>query len=269
MLLSFHPAIEGDLFLWERAYWDNETLKAIRLADAIVLPQTVSREFYWLCRKNCQKVFPNYDLRFSWEGKIGDTLLFWSYDINHPGTLVFPKVESLVGEHPEMMDVPQLPGYPFVLKGALGGEGSSVWLIRDRDDLDVVLRTLQQKELEGCCGFVIQEYFPDLRRDLRVVAVGDQVISYWRNREDFLHNISRGGGIDSQADPHLQEKGRSAVRMLCERTGINLAGFDLIFPPGSDEPLFLEINYTFGRAGLGGIDAFYALLRKAVNEWLS
>ncbi|MDW7772194.1 MAG: ATP-grasp domain-containing protein [Desulfobulbaceae bacterium] len=268
MLLSFNPAVDGDLFLWERAPWDPEILAAIRKARAIVLPQTVTREFYWLCRKNCPHVFPDYDLRFFWEGKMGDTLLFWSYGVAHPETVVFPKVESLVGEHPNMMEARKLPDFPFVIKGTLGGEGNSVWLVNNRQDLDRVLSILQKKELEACCGFVIQEYIPGLQKDLRVVVIGDDIITYWRRSDGFLHNIARGGKIDSDSDPHLQEKGKEAVRRLCARTGINLAGFDLVFPSPGGEPLFLEINYTFGRSGLGGSEAFYLLLNKAVDNWL-
>ncbi len=268
MLLSFHPVIEGDLFLWERAPWNSDILHAIRKARAVVLPQTVTREFYKLCRNNCPSVFPNYDLRFCWEGKVGDTLLFWSYGAAHPRTVVFPKVESLVGDHPDMMEQPNLPDFPFVLKSALGGEGSGIWLIKDRENLDTTLGFLLKRELTGFSGFVIQEFIPGLKRDLRVVVIGDEVISYWRRNDGFLHNIAQGGEVDLESDPLLQKKGQEAVRKLCAQTGINLAGFDLIFPEPSGDPLFLEINYTFGRTGLGDSEAFYSLLKSAVDDWL-
>lgn len=267
MLLSFNPAIEGDMFIWDRAPMDRSMLKAIQKAHSIILPQTVNREFYRLCKKNCANVFPNYDLRFSWEGKVGDTLLFWSYNVPHPETIVFPKVESLLGDHPDMMAKASLPDFPFVLKSALGGEGSSVWLIKNNNDLKTHLRTLLQKELEGVSGFVVQEYLPRMQRDLRVVVIGDEIISYWRNHEGFLHNVAKGGTIDFNSAPNLQQKGQTAVKKLCAQTGINLAGFDVVFPEQHQDPMFLEINYTFGRKGLGGSEAFYKLLKKAVEKW--
>ena len=49
---------------------------------------------------------------------------------------------------------------------------------------------------------------------------------------------------------------------------LNLAAFDLVFPPGETAPVFLEINYTFGRTGLGGSEKFYILLQNAVDHWL-
>jgi len=268
-ILSLHPIIEGETFYWERGVWDRNLFKAIQEASAIILPQTVEKELYFLCTKMCPNVFPNYDLRFGWEGKIGDTLSFWTYNVKHPRTLIFPKVEALRGEHPSMgHEVPKLPSYPFVLKGAHGGEGSQVWLIKNKAELEAGLQTLLQLELHGSSGFVIQEYLKSLERDLRVVVIGDRLYSYWRKSESFLHNVAHGGEIDTDSDQALQETGREKVRKFCQRTGVNLAAFDLVFPAGEVEPVFLEINYTFGRTGLGGSERFYTLLHEAVDKWL-
>jgi ribosomal protein S6--L-glutamate ligase len=54
-------------------------------------------------------------------------------------------------------------------------------------------------------------------------------------------------------------------------TRINLAGFDLLFPENDPQagPLFLEINYFFGRQGLGGSLEYYDLFEEGVTTWLS
>ena len=268
-VLSMHPVIEADRFYWDRNVWDKNLFREIQKARAVILPQTVEKELYCLCRRLCPNVFPNYDLRFHWEGKVGDTLAFWSFNIKHPHTLIFPKVETLLGDHPDMdHEVPELPQFPFVLKGARGGEGARVWLIESSKELEERLQTLLQFELQGNSGFIVQEYLPGLERDLRVVVIGSQVVSYWRKAQGFLHNIAQGGEVDAESDPELQEVGREKVREFCQRSGINLAAFDLVFSPGEGEPLFLEINYTFGRTGLGGSENFYSLLRTAVKQWL-
>ena len=62
-----------------------------------------------------------------------------------------------------------------------------------------------------------------------------------------------------------------AVREFCVITHINLAGFDILFssedkPP---VPLFLEINYFFGRQGIGGSEAYYALLVEQIHRWIA
>jgi len=268
-VVSLNPVIEGEAFFWERGVWNKKLFKAVKSAAAVILPQTVNRELYTLCTKMCPHVFPNYDLRFQWEGKIGDTLAFWAYGVKHPRTIIFPKVETLVGVHPHMgLEVPELPPFPYVLKGAHGGEGRQIWLIRGPEDLDTNLKVLRQHELQGKTGFVIQEYLPSLERDLRVVVIGTKVLSYWRTGEGFRHNVAQGGIIDADADPGLQEAGRLKVKQFCRLSGINLAAFDLVFPSGEKEPVFLEINYTFGRTGLGGSENFYNLLRDEVEQWL-
>jgi ribosomal protein S6--L-glutamate ligase len=35
------------------------------------------------------------------------------------------------------------------------------------------------------------------------------------------------------------------------------------------QPLFLEINYFFGRAGLGGSERFYDMLQTEIDNWLA
>jgi len=268
-IISMHPVIAGDVFYWDRGVWDEKLSREIQEARAVILPQTVERELYCLCKKLCPFVFPNYDLRFKWEGKVGDTLAFWAFNIKHPQTLIFPRVETLLGDHPDMdLKVPELPRFPFVLKGARGGEGAQVWLIKSSTELQERMQTLLQFELKGSSGFVIQEYLPELERDLRVVVIGNRVVSYWRKASGFLHNIAKGGEVDADSDPDLQAVGREKVRQFCHRSGINLAAFDLVFPSGEAEPFFLEINYTFGRTGLGGSENFYKLLQHAVKQWL-
>ena len=63
------------------------------------------------------------------------------------------------------------------------------------------------------------------------------------------------------------------TRRFGRQTGINLAGFDFLFntaaiDTGEIQPLLLEINYFFGRRGLGGSDTFYRLLESEIEKWL-
>jgi ribosomal protein S6--L-glutamate ligase len=46
---------------------------------------------------------------------------------------------------------------------------------------------------------------------------------------------------------------------------------DVIFPTEIDdpEPLLLEINYFFGRKGLGGSVAYYQILLEEIQSWLA
>jgi ribosomal protein S6--L-glutamate ligase len=103
--------------------------------------------------------------------------------------------------------------------------------------------------------------------------MGNQILTYWKRPAkpgQIITTISKGARIDHDWQPELQEKGRHQARILAKRTGINLAAVDFVFPLSeeSPEPLFLEINYYFGRRGLGGMDAYYRLLFRAIQDWL-
>ena len=99
------------------------------------------------------------------------------------------------------------------------------------------------------------------------------MISYWRvqeNSDGFYSNLSKGAEIDSEAEPGLQHKAVALIKYLCQKTGINLAGFDAIFSSenGDPDPMLLEINYFFGRKGLGGSENYYRILLEEIRNWL-
>jgi ribosomal protein S6--L-glutamate ligase len=128
-------------------------------------------------------------------------------------------------------------------------------------------------ERSGQKGFLLQEYVPTRGKTLRVVIIGRTLISYWRIQEDtdsFLSSVSRGARIDAALEPERQNVAKVFVKNLCNKTGINLAGFDVIFAPVREyiKPLMLEINYFFGRRGLGGSDAFYEILKSEIQNWI-
>ena len=80
--------------------------------------------------------------------------------------------------------------------------------------------------------------------------------------------------MDTISDPLLQKAAKTAVLSFCEKTNINLAGFDFLFSEKSlkkrpIEPLFLEINYFFGRKGLGGSEAYYKILQQEIDNWIN
>ncbi|MBW2412502.1 MAG: hypothetical protein JRF72_22100 [Deltaproteobacteria bacterium] len=162
---------------------------------------------------------------------------------------------------------------PFVFKFDWGGEGDTVYLIRSYDSLREILQQADIYEKSGQHGFLVQEYVPNQNKTLRVVKIGRQLITYWRisnSGNGFLANLSRGASIDFDSDPDLQRSAEKAIRELSEKSGINLAGFDVIFSSEKKDrpPLLLEINYFFGRKGLGGSDAYYKILDEEIRNWL-
>jgi ribosomal protein S6--L-glutamate ligase len=135
------------------------------------------------------------------------------------------------------------------------------------------LATASAFERTGQSGFLLQEMIPAGNRSLRVAVIGRRCVTYWRvqpDRQIWCANLAHGGQIDFMADPELRASAVSAVRNFCRSTRIDLAGFDLVFSEGaaSASPFFLEINYFFGRKGLGGSTAYYRILIQEMNSWL-
>ena len=273
MILSFHPLYDGDKNITCAGRQPGaDDLAAIKAADAVVLPQGCYRSLYEMARANCTHVFPHYDARFAYPGKIGQIKLFRKFDIAHPASEIYLNLAEFERRHPER-SLPHNIGFPLVFKLAWGGEGETVYLINSQGDLDGILQNTAAFEKSGQSGFLLQEYIPCHNRTLRVVIIGQCLISYWRIQEDdggFYSNLSQGAVIETDSDPDLQHKAVALVKQICHKTGINLAGFDVIFSSAVDnsDPMLLEINYFFGRKGLGGSEAYYKILLAEIRAWV-
>jgi ribosomal protein S6--L-glutamate ligase len=274
MIVSFHPLFEADKnIICAGRNPDKSDLAAIRAADAVVLPQGCRQNLYEMARQHCDFVFPNYDARFRYPEKIGQIRLFRATNTPYPETRAFDDMASFrreFGAKPQRLPF----AWPFVFKLNWGGEGDTVYLIDSFEALQVRLQQVDIFEKSGQKGFLIQEFIPNRNKTLRVVRIGRQYIVYWRvlkNQTGFLANLSKGATIDFDSDPDLQKSAITIIEALCKKTGINLAGFDAIFSAEQNDrqPLLLEINYFFGRKGLGGSRAYYKILQSEIQQWLN
>jgi len=274
MVVSFHPLFEADKnIICAGRKPDANDLAAIKAAQAVIVSQGCYASLYEMARANCPNVFPNYDARFKYPGKIGQIKLFQKFSVSHPVSEIFPDIASCQRRYFERPDELSLI-FPLVFKLDWGGEGETVYLVNSVKNLQKILKKTAESEKSGQAGFLLQEYISSGRKTLRVVIIGQQVISYWRIQEnsgDFYSNLSKGAVIDAEAEPEQQHKAVALVKHLCKKTGINLAGFDVIFSAERDnpEPMLLEINYFFGRKGLGGSEAYYRILQKEIQAWLN
>lgn len=273
MIVSFHPLFEADKnIICAGRKPDGCDLAAIKAANAVILSQGCYPALYKMARDNCPHVFPNYDARFKYPGKVNQIKMFRNYGISHPSSEIFLDLSSFrrrYGKAPTKLS----SAFPVVFKLDWGGEGETVYLVKSAEDLGEILEKATIYEKAGQTGFILQEYISSGNRTLRVAIIGRQVISYWRiqeNSDDFYSNLGKGAVIDSDAEPELQRRAVALVKHLCQKTGINLAGFDVIFPAGYDkpEPMLLEINYFFGRKGLGGSEVYYRILLEEIRNWL-
>ncbi|MBI58520.1 MAG: hypothetical protein CMN83_08730 [Spongiibacter sp.] len=167
---------------------------------------------------------------------------------NTPHTLIL----SNTPEHAEQAWQDML--LPFVAKLPKASQGAGVWLIDNRDDWNAYL---QRSEV-----IYVQEYLP-IDRDIRVVIVGDEVISaYWRLQAEqgFYNNIAKGGQSDHSQIPD------AAIQLalhLARSLDINHAGFDIAMV--GEHPYVLEFNRLFGNQAVAGGDK---AVREAVQAYL-
>jgi ribosomal protein S6--L-glutamate ligase len=267
MILSFHPCFvaDGQIILADRKL-GAEDGRLIRAADAIILPQTCSLALYKACAASKALVFPDYGLRFKYPGKFGQSRLFEKLDIPHPMTKRWRSVEKFR----DYVKTENRPPHdmPFFLKADRSHEGDGVFLVNDLQSFETALAHL---EGNGSDRFISQELIPCRGNVLRTVVFQKRIITYWkRENHGIISTVSRGARVDKQWKPELQQEGRKQARWICERTGINLAAFDFVFNMyfPNPRPFILEINYYFGRRGLGGSIRYYRLLLKAIQEWL-
>lgn len=268
MILSFHPIYTADKnIICAGRPPDHSDLEAIRQADAVILPQGCSRALFEMAREYCPHVFPDYSARFGYPGKMGQTRLFKRWSAPHPPTEMYSSVRRFRSSG---TDLP----FPLVIKLNWGGEGNTTFPAEDPASLERILNHIAVYERSGQRGFIVQQRIPCHNRSLRVVVIGRRVESYWRvqpRRDRFGTALSAGALIDHDAAPRLQDAGRTTAKHLAARAGLQLAGLDYIFDarkPDGAEPLILEINYFFGRKGMGGSDRFYRLLVQQIDAWL-
>ncbi len=271
MILSFHPIIEADqnIICAGRAP-NKDDLAAIQDAEAVILPQGCSETLYRMARSNCPHIFPNQDLRFDYPGKRGQIELFRKLDLAHPVTQGYG---SLSDFHQSGAKI----DLPAIVKLDWGGQGDTVFKVESEQKLAQVLDHVRTFETSGQFGFLIQQFIPTGQRSLRVALIHTQTRAYWRIQSPergFGTSVAHGARIDHVVDAKMSHAALKMVHKVNQYTGLQLAGFDFIFAQGSQDqkqptPLVLEINYFFGRRGLGGSQAYYRLLEVEIDKWLA
>jgi ribosomal protein S6--L-glutamate ligase len=273
MILSFHSCfLANTQVILGDGTLDAHDRRHIETADVIIFPQTCPPELYQACRNSSALLFPNYEARFEYPGKIGQSRLFKKLELPHPKTGMWPSVKAFRDKQSKRESLPHK--MPFVIKADKAHEAEGVHIIEDSSGLESALNAMERLEHSGLSGFVSQEWIETEGNVLRVVIIGEKLRSYWKRTEgpgEKIATVSRGARIDENWKPDLQEKGKAQAQRLFTLTGINLAAIDFVFSFSNPDPqpLFLEINYSFGREGLGGSQKFYILLFEVLQEWLA
>lgn len=126
-------------------------------------------------------------------------------------------------------------GYPLVIKEAFGSFGAQVYLIHNRDELNI-----KHTELLYVPHLFQQFITSSSGRDARIHIVGDQVVASMlrTSAEDFRANVTNGGKMEP-FDPPLAFK-QLAIQ-ASEAVGADFSGVDLLFDE-HDQPIICEVN---------------------------
>ena len=196
MILSFHPCFLSDtLVILGDGTLDNHDLRHIEAAEVIILPQYCNSELYRACKSSSAQIFPNYDARFEYPGKIGQSLLFKKYECPHPETQQWASVRTFTEAYEGERDFAHR--MPFLIKGDQAHEAEGIYTITDRGALEASLEDLERLEGMGSSGFISQQLIRAEGNVLRVVIIGSRTISYWKRAREtgqMITTISRGAG---------------------------------------------------------------------------
>ena len=259
--VSLHHQIRLDENLPALGPIDADAAALISGAAGVLMPKYGSPTRYRQVARMARSHFPRLAARYAYRGKARQTALFRALAIPHPRTVIYQTPGDAATE---LKNKPSPIPLPFVLKGDSGGGGSAVFPIRCLEECMECLTRLPRDE-----PVLVQEWIENSGRDLRVVVMGHQVVSYFRVGGDaFYNNVSKGARIDFDLLPETQQKGRRQARALAQGLGIDLAAFDIMFPACGGESLVVEINFLFGRKGLGGLKGYERLFRRAILDWM-
>ncbi len=159
-------------------------------------------------------------------------------NITLPKTLFAPKTFPAFGySNLNFLDEGEkLFGYPMVIKEAYGSFGAQVYLAKNRNEGEAIIKSIGHRD------FILQEYIKDAHgEDIRINVVGGRVVASMRRYNpygDFRSNITNGGKME-KFEPTEEQK-KMAVE-ACHTLGLDFAGVDVMrLKDGS--PVICEVN---------------------------
>lgn len=189
-------------------------------------------------------VFNKFEVANNCGNKMLTSLLLKKHNVPTPKTYFSFSSESAI----ETLDK---IGYPLVIKPIIGSWGRGVVLLKDRDIADAIIevRELSDGPLDRI--YYLQEAVRRPPRDIRVIAIGDQVIAamYRTSSGGFKTNIALGGEpVPCEITKELEDICMKASKAV----GGGILGIDIM----EDEERGLvvhEVNNTVEFKGLAKV----------------
>lgn len=153
-----------------------------------------------------------------------------------------PQPRNIVAFSPESaLEAIEGIGYPVVLKPVVGSWGRLLAKLNDRDAAEAVLEHKATLGSVQHSVFYIQEFIKKPDRDIRVILVGENVLTgIYRKSSHWITNTARGGeGEICPITPEIEEISLSASKAV----GGGVLAIDLVEHPQKGL-VVNEINHT-------------------------
>ena len=134
-------------------------------------------------------------------------------------------------------------GNPIVAKGLESSMGEQIYLIKNADDLKMLL-TKYGVEKEWLFEEFISTSFG---RDIRFYSIKGEVIACMKRKSngDFRANVALGASVEPY---EITSSIRKIAKDIYKQTKLDFLGIDLMF--GANKPYFCEINVMPGLEGI-------------------
>lgn len=182
------------------------------------------------------KVYPGSSEVLYWENKGFMTQKFFEHNISTPKTF-------LISDASEFNSIDL--SYPFLIKEEHSSSSDGLHKINRKEDLD---KFFAENDYFSGSKFLIAQELLEMRRDLRVILVGNKVVHfYWRiNRSDKWRPTasSFGNDIDFGSFP---EQWREFIVEQFQRLNMTTGAFDIAWRNDdlSTLPLILEVSPNY------------------------
>jgi [lysine-biosynthesis-protein LysW]--L-2-aminoadipate ligase len=152
----------------------------------------------------------------------------WTLKILSEKGIPIPKTYITLDYEPSI-EVTKIVGYPFVLKPVEGSWGRLIALVRDEEELRALIEHRNYIQNPIYRINMIQQYIKKPNRDIRIFAIGDQVVAaMYRVSSHWITNAARGAiGVKAEVDNELEDL---AIR-TAKAIGGEVLGIDVFEDP--------------------------------------
>jgi glutathione synthase/RimK-type ligase-like ATP-grasp enzyme len=198
-----------------------------------------SQTLYFFCKQledqKCS-VYPSSNEVLYWENKGHMTQKFFDLKISTPKTFLVTS-----GNDFKSIDLT----FPFLIKEEHSSSSEGLYKIKNKEDLDGFF---SKHNYFAKNKFLLAQELLNMRRDLRVILVGDKVVHhYWRinkSSEWKPTSTSYGSDVDFESFP---EQWRAFIIEQFKRMNLTTGAFDIAWRNDdlSTEPLILEVSPNY------------------------